>query len=187
MLKFSQDPNKKIIVSGPVEEQGIALVFSECLKIQPAFALQMSVDFEVETLEGTMKGSAGDYLMRGVNDELYPCAQEIFQKTYRFTGMLATWIDKSLIAAKIDPEYVRVVGSLLQIQLQNGPVKEVGKNGEQITVLLEIFHKMVTLLDEQYPCKENVHTLAHVEEAIRQQKLRTKNREERGVEGTNQE
>lgn len=36
----------------------------------------------VKTLEGTMKMEIGDYLIRGVNGEFYPCKQEIFHKTY---------------------------------------------------------------------------------------------------------
>jgi len=38
--------------------------------------------FEVETLEGTMKGNAGDYLIKGISGELYPCKPGIFHKTY---------------------------------------------------------------------------------------------------------
>jgi hypothetical protein len=42
----------------------------------------MQEDFEVETLEGNLRGRAGDYLMVGVEGELYPCSREIFEKTY---------------------------------------------------------------------------------------------------------
>ena len=37
---------------------------------------------EIETLEGTMVAKAGDYIIRGVNGEIYPCKCDIFQKTY---------------------------------------------------------------------------------------------------------
>jgi hypothetical protein len=40
--------------------------------------------FEVNTLEGIMTGNAGDYLMMGVSGEYYPCAQDIFEKSYEF-------------------------------------------------------------------------------------------------------
>jgi len=50
----------------------------------PISCIAILQGFEVETLEGTMKGNAGDYLMMGVNGELYPCAKEIFEKTYDF-------------------------------------------------------------------------------------------------------
>ena len=45
-------------------------------------AIQMDKDFEVETLEGNHKGKAGDFLLQGVNYEVYPCKKEIFEKTY---------------------------------------------------------------------------------------------------------
>lgn len=45
-------------------------------------AEQQTKDFEVKTLEGTMKGKAGDYLIIGIKGEKYPCAKEIFEQTY---------------------------------------------------------------------------------------------------------
>ena len=44
--------------------------------------IQIDEAFEVETLEGTMKGQSGDWLIVGVNGEMYPIAQDIFKKTY---------------------------------------------------------------------------------------------------------
>lgn len=37
---------------------------------------------EIVTLEGVMIGNAGDWLIKGVNGELYPCKPDIFEKTY---------------------------------------------------------------------------------------------------------
>lgn len=36
----------------------------------------------VKTLEGNMKVSDGDYIIKGVNGEFYPCKPDIFAKTY---------------------------------------------------------------------------------------------------------
>ena len=36
----------------------------------------------IDTLEGTHHASVGDYIIRGVNGELYPCKPDIFEKTY---------------------------------------------------------------------------------------------------------
>ena len=36
----------------------------------------------IDTLEGTHHASVGDYIIRGVNGEIYPCKPDIFQKTY---------------------------------------------------------------------------------------------------------
>lgn len=36
----------------------------------------------INTLEGTHHVSVGDYIIQGVNGELYPCKPDIFEKTY---------------------------------------------------------------------------------------------------------
>ncbi|TJY32160.1 hypothetical protein [Pontimicrobium aquaticum] len=48
----------------------------------PIKCIQIDEPFVVETLEGTMKGNKGDWLMVGVSGEMYPCDKEIFKKTY---------------------------------------------------------------------------------------------------------
>jgi len=39
-------------------------------------------DIYITTLEGNMKVSENDYIIRGVEGELYPCRSDIFEKTY---------------------------------------------------------------------------------------------------------
>lgn len=36
----------------------------------------------IDTLEGEMLASVGDYIIKGVNGEFYPCKPDIFEKTY---------------------------------------------------------------------------------------------------------
>lgn len=38
--------------------------------------------WEIETLEGTMTARLGDYIIRGVKGEFYPCKPDIFDETY---------------------------------------------------------------------------------------------------------
>lgn len=38
--------------------------------------------FYIETLEGTMRAGPGDWIIRGVAGELYPCKPDIFAQTY---------------------------------------------------------------------------------------------------------
>lgn len=40
------------------------------------------IEGEIDTLEGLMKVSENDYIIKGVNDEFYPCKPDIFEKTY---------------------------------------------------------------------------------------------------------
>lgn len=37
---------------------------------------------EINTLEGTMRADPGDWIIKGVEDEIYPCKPDIFAKTY---------------------------------------------------------------------------------------------------------
>lgn len=39
-------------------------------------------DFYIKTLEGNMRISVGDFIIRGVNGEYYPCKPDVFEKTY---------------------------------------------------------------------------------------------------------
>lgn len=36
----------------------------------------------IHTLEGDMFASIGDYIIKGVDNEFYPCKADIFQRTY---------------------------------------------------------------------------------------------------------
>lgn len=36
----------------------------------------------IQTLEGSMKASIGDFIIKGVQGEFYPCKPDIFEKTY---------------------------------------------------------------------------------------------------------
>lgn len=36
----------------------------------------------IHTLEGNMEASIGDYIIKGINEEFYPCKHDIFIKTY---------------------------------------------------------------------------------------------------------
>ncbi len=41
-----------------------------------------SQTIEIPTLEGDMKASVGDYIIKGVQGEFYPCKPDIFKATY---------------------------------------------------------------------------------------------------------
>lgn len=39
-------------------------------------------EIHVFTIEGTMKAQPGDYILRGIKGEIYPCKPDIFKNTY---------------------------------------------------------------------------------------------------------
>jgi len=40
----------------------------------------------IETLEGDMLASKGDFIIKGVNGEFYPCKPDVFEKTYELVA-----------------------------------------------------------------------------------------------------
>jgi len=40
----------------------------------------------IKTLEGIMTANSGDWIIQGVNGEIYPCKPDIFGKTYELVG-----------------------------------------------------------------------------------------------------
>ena len=40
----------------------------------------------IKTLEGDMIANVGDYIIKGVNGEFYPCKADVFNKTYEVLG-----------------------------------------------------------------------------------------------------
>ena len=49
---------------------------------QGVFGPDQSITLHIPTLEGVMIASENDWVIKGVNGELYPCKPDIFEKTY---------------------------------------------------------------------------------------------------------
>jgi hypothetical protein len=48
----------------------------------PIRCIQIDEPFQVNTMEGLMKGKKGDWLMVGITGEMYPCDNDIFKGSY---------------------------------------------------------------------------------------------------------
>lgn len=55
---------------------------------------------EIKTLEGVMKVSENDYIIKGVHGEFYPCKPDIFEETYE---PVKTKRNKNAIGSLINP------------------------------------------------------------------------------------
>ena len=54
-----------------------------CEFIDPeVFEITPHVGLVIHTLEGDHHASPGDYIIKGVNGEFYPCKPDVFEKTY---------------------------------------------------------------------------------------------------------
>ena len=72
----------------------------------------------------------------------------------------------------------------ISFKIQQGPIKEKGLNGCQLTDLVVVANHMVTELSKNHPCAENDLTTMYWEKGLQAQADRTKDRETRNVEGT---
>lgn len=77
--------------------------------------------------------------------------------------------------------------NIISFKIQNGPIKENGKNGCQVTDMIAVVKHIISQLNEKSPCKENQETITKLSEALYWQEERTRNREARNTEGTSNE
>lgn len=75
---------------------------------------------DIHTLEGWHHANYGDYIVRGVKGELYPCKPDIFDMTYETADRLKTNADR--IRAMSDEELKYIARAV--IESQNCPMGE---------------------------------------------------------------
>ena len=69
------------------------------------------------------------------------------------------------------------------IKFQDGLLND-GRNGLTVEEAITEIIKRVSLYNSKVPCTENIYVLEHLSLALDNLEARTKDREERGVEGT---
>ena len=74
---------KKPVVIEAVRYQGAnGVSISEIIKFCDSKCVSTERGLEIQTLEGSMLAIPGDWIIKGVAGEFYPCRDDIFQKTY---------------------------------------------------------------------------------------------------------
>lgn len=67
-------------ISGKWMENDALLVWANAEQHKQSIDAPLFV--EIKTLEGTMRGDIGDWVIKGVKGEFYPCKPDIFEATY---------------------------------------------------------------------------------------------------------
>lgn len=71
-LQFLDDVDRITELSNFIDDQDLRVSYKD--PKNPKLLLK--------TLEGVMEASVGDYIIRGVHGEFYPCKPDIFKETY---------------------------------------------------------------------------------------------------------
>lgn len=77
----------------------------------------------IETLEGKMLANCGDYIIKGVRGEFYPCKPDIFEKTYDIVE---------------DESDSMCFGDAIEVLKQGGAIRRKGWNGKGLFVIKQV-------------------------------------------------
>ena len=82
------------------------------------------------------------------------------------------------------PIMINHEANTISFRIQNGPIKEVGINGCQVDTIIHAAKKILEGLNAKFPSEYNELAINKLGMALAHLAERTKNREQRGVEGT---
>ncbi len=160
----------------------------------------------IKTLEGKYSGLRGEYIIQGVQGELYPCKPDIFEATYdvvipdngypslklveigsrRFTEVVILDEPTRNVCHKYLIRRCGLDGvpfSESRISFQNGPVKNNGINGcHHEDLIAIILHRLQSFQNGDFKCREKEFAITKLKEAMHWLKHRTIARWDRGVE-----
>ena len=78
-VQFTEEIRNAHLFDGAPLPEGLILIRSHR---HPATRTVFSATFGVRTLEGTMTANVGDWIIKGIKGEFYPCKPDIFAATY---------------------------------------------------------------------------------------------------------
>jgi hypothetical protein len=86
IVKAIKKPIEVEAVLFDVEKISIESIHNFCKKhnlpMFPARCVNGASGAGIDTLEGSMIAETGDWIIKGINGEFYPCKPDIFEKTY---------------------------------------------------------------------------------------------------------
>jgi hypothetical protein len=132
----------------------------------------------LETLKDVKKIGEFDVVIMDKLREQYP------EKFNESGAMDYKWFEKEIRPNNF--VYVRQDVNSIAFTLQNGPIKENGVNGCQVDTIIEAAKMIIEGLNEKYPCIENINTITALKDALYWLNKRKQDRENRGVEGLNE-
>lgn len=87
-MKFRKKPVliEAVRFDGENRREALSFIYPDMSEDGLRGAEAMRLPIVIETLEGDMTVSPGDWIIRGVKGEFYPCKPDIFDATYEPVG-----------------------------------------------------------------------------------------------------
>lgn len=80
-MKYRKKPIEVEVMQFTDEDKNMVFNWITC-NCYPDFDSDGRPTIRIQTLEGEMTASLGDYIIKGVQGEFYPCKPDIFNATY---------------------------------------------------------------------------------------------------------
>lgn len=77
-MEFTSDPYSSLEIYEWAIEYGCKIT----IVVNPSPSIYLDITMKIPTLEGDHIATVGDYIIKGVKNEFYPCKPEIFEMTY---------------------------------------------------------------------------------------------------------
>jgi len=87
----------------------------------------------IKTLEGTMVGKIGDWIIAGVQGEVYPCRADIFEQTYDLVKGRGV-MDKDKRIAELEAQLAQATTAVEQVSCKMLKLRHAGTNMLEGTV-----------------------------------------------------
>ncbi len=72
--------------TGNNKKEVLSFVYPDMTQTGIGGAVAMDLPIVIETLEGDLIAAIGDFIIKGVKGEFYPCKPDIFKMTYNKVG-----------------------------------------------------------------------------------------------------
>lgn len=150
---------------------GSSLVYHIFDAAWKAGACQPVVDMKIKTLEGEVQVRKGDYIIKGVHGEFYPCKPDIFKETYELEN-IADVVPKSEEGAECPTCHGTgrigttdwLTKNISKKQLAEEKAKAIAEHEQHIKaeVVREIFDDIANMMVLQHGFNEK-HIVAHID------------------------
>ena len=80
-------------------------------------------EVKIHTLEGIMTANPGDYIIKGIKGEIYPCKPDIFEETYFI-------VEENMQSLSF--------GDAIEVLKQGGAIRRTGWNGKGLFVIKQV-------------------------------------------------